>query len=75
LIQAAMEGLFAGRTTFIIAHRLSTVHRADLILVMEDGLVIERGRHDELVAAGGSYHEMVKRQTESRGPKDEPVFR
>jgi ATP-binding cassette subfamily B protein/subfamily B ATP-binding cassette protein MsbA len=75
LIQAAMEGLFAGRTTFIIAHRLSTVHRADLILVMEDGLVIERGRHDELVAARGSYHEMVKRQTESRGPKDEPVFR
>src|SRR5262245_26350066 len=75
LIQAAMEGLLAGRTTFIIAHRLSTVHRADLILVMEDGRVIERGKHDELMAARGSYFEMVKRQAESRGPKDEPVFR
>jgi len=75
LIQAAMEGLLAGRTTFIIAHRLSTVHRADLILVMEDGQVIERGRHDDLMAARGSYYEMVQRQSQGRGEVDEPVFR
>ena len=75
LIQAAMEGLLAGRTTFSIAHRLSTVHRADLILVMEDGRVIERGKHDELMAARGSYYEMVQRQSQSRGDIDEPVLR
>jgi ATP-binding cassette subfamily B protein/subfamily B ATP-binding cassette protein MsbA len=75
LIQAAMEGLLAGRTTFIIAHRLSTVHRADLILVMEDGRVVERGRHDDLMAARGSYFEMVQRQSQARGPVDEPVLR
>ncbi|HXS82444.1 MAG TPA: ABC transporter ATP-binding protein [Methylomirabilota bacterium] len=75
LIQAAMEGLLAGRTTFSIAHRLSTVHRADLILVMEDGRVIERGKHDELMAARGSYYEMVQRQSQSKGELDEPVLR
>jgi ATP-binding cassette subfamily B protein/subfamily B ATP-binding cassette protein MsbA len=75
LIQAAMEGLLAGRTTFIIAHRLSTVHRADLILVMEDGRVIERGKHDELMAIRGHYFEMVQRQSQIRGPIDEPVLR
>jgi ATP-binding cassette subfamily B protein/subfamily B ATP-binding cassette protein MsbA len=75
LIQAAMEGLLAGRTTFIIAHRLSTVHRADMILVMEDGRVIERGKHDELMARRGSYWEMVQRQSQAHGPLDEPVLR
>jgi ABC-type multidrug transport system fused ATPase/permease subunit len=75
LIQSAMTGLLAGRTTFIIAHRLSTVHRADLILVMEDGEVVERGTHDELTAAHGSYYEMVQRQSEAHGAKDEPVLR
>src|SRR5438093_707748 len=75
LIQAAMAGLLEGRTTFIIAHRLSTVHRADLILVMDDGRVVERGTHDELMAARGSYYEMVQRQAESHGPRDEPVLR
>jgi len=75
LIQAAMTGLLAGRTTFIIAHRLSTVHRADLILVMEDGKVIERGAHDDLMAARGHYYDMVRRQAEAQGTKDEPVLR
>jgi ATP-binding cassette subfamily B protein len=65
LIQAAMAELLAGRTTFMIAHRLSTIRRADLILLMEDGRVIERGTHDELMAAGGVYHDMVIRQAES----------
>ncbi len=62
LIQAAMATLLAGRTTFIIAHRLSTVRRADLILLMEDGRVVERGTHDQLMNARGMYHDMVLRQ-------------
>jgi ATP-binding cassette, subfamily B, bacterial len=64
LIQAAMATLLAGRTTFVIAHRLSTVRRADLILLMEDGRVIERGTHEELMRARGEYSRMVLRQAE-----------
>ena len=75
LIQASMATLLAGRTTFVIAHRLSTVRRADLILLMEDGRVIERGTHDELMAARGVYHAMVERQMESRGQAGEEVLR
>jgi ATP-binding cassette subfamily B protein/subfamily B ATP-binding cassette protein MsbA len=67
LIQAAMADLLAGRTTFVIAHRLSTVRRADLILLMDAGRVVERGTHDELMRAGGMYHGMVLRQMESEG--------
>src|SRR5580700_11161130 len=65
LIQASMATLLAGRTTFVIAHRLSTVRRADLILLMEDGRVMERGTHQELMAAHGKYHGMVLRQMAS----------
>jgi ATP-binding cassette subfamily B protein/subfamily B ATP-binding cassette protein MsbA len=65
LIQASMADLLAGRTTFMIAHRLSTVRRADLILLMEDGRITERGTHVEVMAARGEYDEMVKRQMES----------
>jgi ATP-binding cassette, subfamily B, bacterial len=64
LIQASMATLLAGRTTFVIAHRLSTIRRADLILLMEDGRVIERGTHQELMSAGGTYSRMVRRQME-----------
>ncbi len=67
LIQASMATLLAGRTTFVIAHRLSTVRRADLILLMEDGRVIERGTHDELMEARGVYYEMVLRQMDAPG--------
>jgi ATP-binding cassette subfamily B protein/subfamily B ATP-binding cassette protein MsbA len=67
LIQASMATLLAGRTTFVIAHRLSTIRRADLILLMEDGRVIERGTHEELMNARGVYHGMVLRQMESHG--------
>jgi ATP-binding cassette, subfamily B, bacterial len=63
LIQASMATLIEGRTTFVIAHRLSTIRRADLILLMENGRVIERGTHDELMRARGVYFGMVQRQT------------
>ena len=64
LIQASMATLLAGRTTFVIAHRLSTVRRAELILLMEDGRVIERGTHESLMRARGEYFRMVMRQME-----------
>jgi ATP-binding cassette subfamily B protein/subfamily B ATP-binding cassette protein MsbA len=62
LIQAALASLLAGRTTFVIAHRLSTVRRADLILLMEQGRIIERGTHEELMQARHGYYSMVLRQ-------------
>src|SRR5881628_1933363 len=74
LIQASMATLLAGRTTFVIAQRLSTIHRADLILLMDDGRVIERGSHNELMSESGAYYGMVRRQMESHG-RDEEVLR
>ena len=58
LIQSALDVLMEGRTTFVIAHRLSTVRRADIILVMDDGKIVERGTHDELLKANGLYREI-----------------
>ena len=58
LIQAALDALMEGRTTFVIAHRLSTVRRADMILVMDQGRIAERGTHEELLARGGLYKEI-----------------
>ncbi|RSK26289.1 ABC transporter ATP-binding protein [Bacillus sp. HMF5848] len=62
LIQDALEVLKKGRTTFIIAHRLSTIKNADLILVLEKGVIVERGSHDELMARGGKYYQMYELQ-------------
>jgi ABC-type multidrug transport system fused ATPase/permease subunit len=62
LIQEGLRYLLAGRTTFVIAHRLSTVRRADQILVVESGRIIERGTHDSLYAAGGRYYDLYTRQ-------------
>jgi len=75
LIQASMAALLAGRTTFVIAHRLSTVRRANLILLMEDGRVVERGTHDELMSARGAYYEMVQRQMDPHRQDSEEVLR
>lgn len=75
LIQASMADLLADRTTFVIAHRLSTIRRADLILLMENGAVVERGTHDELMRARGLYHEMVRRQMEAQAREGDEVLR
>jgi len=58
LIQKSLAELMKARTTFVIAHRLSTIRRADLILVIEDGEIVERGKHDELIAMEGRYHQL-----------------
>ena len=63
-IQAAIETIIKGRTSLVIAHRLSTVKNADLILVVRDGRIIERGRHEELLKARGHYYNLYTRQYE-----------
>jgi len=62
LIQGALEQLLEGRTSFVIAHRLSTIRHADHVLVLHEGEIIERGAHDELLAAGGFYHDLYMSQ-------------
>jgi ATP-binding cassette, subfamily B, bacterial len=74
LIQASMATLLAGRTTFVIAHRLSTIRRPDLILLMENGRIVERGTHEQLMRAGGVYHDMVRRQMESQSQSGADVL-
>jgi len=65
LIQKAMDGLMQGRTSFIIAHRLSTIRNADLILVMNNGDIVEQGKHEELLAKNGFYAEIYNSQFEA----------
>ena len=62
MIQDGLRSLRQGRTTFVIAHRLSTIRSADQILVLEDGEIVERGTHDELLALDGRYRELYDRQ-------------
>ena len=69
LIQKAFEKLMQGKTVIIIAHRLSTIRNADKIIVMEKGHLVEEGKHDELVAAGGRYAQMWNHYTEAIGWK------
>ena len=63
-IQAAFARMMQGRTSFIVAHRLSTIREADVILVMKDGHIVEQGNHDELLAAGGFYAKLYNSQFE-----------
>ena len=63
-IQSAFSEMMKGRTSFIVAHRLSTIKEADIILVMKGGNIIEQGSHEELLAAGGFYHTLYYSQFE-----------
>ena len=61
-IQQAFNTMMKGRTSFIVAHRLSTIREADLILVMRDGHIVEQGSHEELLAARGFYSQLYRSQ-------------
>lgn len=61
-VQKAFEELMEGRTSFVVAHRLSTVQEADLILVMKDGNIIEQGTHEEMLEEGGFYAHLYESQ-------------
>ena len=58
LVQRGMDALMQGRTVFVIAHRLSTVQNSDAIMVLDHGRIIERGTHDDLIAAKGVYYQL-----------------
>ena len=71
LLQHAMAALREGRTSFVIAHRLSTIRDADLILVLEHGDIVEKGTHDELIAAEGAYWRLYRSQFEQAASSDD----
>jgi len=73
LIQKAMDNLMEGRTSFVIAHRLSTIKNADLILVMNNGDIVEQGTHDELISADGFYSQLYNSQFEKSDALDEDI--
>jgi ATP-binding cassette subfamily B protein len=62
LIQDAIANLMKGRTSFVIAHRLSTIRQADIILVVDDGKIVEQGSHKELIAKKGAYYKLYTKQ-------------
>jgi ATP-binding cassette subfamily B protein len=67
-VQQALNHALAGRTSLVIAHRLSTVREADLILVVDEGRIVERGNHSQLLAADGLYAELYRTQFEHQDP-------
>jgi ATP-binding cassette subfamily B protein len=74
LIQEAMNALRADRTSFVIAHRLSTIRGADVILVMQDGRIVEQGTHDELLSRDGPYFELYSSQFAGAAVDEEEAF-
>ena len=72
-VQLALATALEGRTSLVIAHRLSTVREADMILVLDRGRIVERGRHDELLARGGTYAELYRIQFEGQDPAAPPT--
>ncbi|MFT5424760.1 MAG: ATP-binding cassette subfamily B protein [Phycisphaerales bacterium] len=72
LIQRSLAGLMRDRTSFVIAHRLSTIRHADRIVVVEDGAIVEQGTHDELLALGGRYSDVLEMQLEGDGTSSLP---
>ncbi|HEU0090307.1 MAG TPA: ATP-binding cassette domain-containing protein, partial [Pseudonocardiaceae bacterium] len=72
-VQAALAEALAGRTAVVIAHRLSTIRAADLILVIEDGRVVQRGTHAELLATDGRYQELYRTQFDQPEPSPAPA--
>ncbi|MFG1881792.1 ABC transporter ATP-binding protein [Micromonospora sp. NPDC049102] len=73
LLQRAMAALRSDRTSFVIAHRLSTIRDADLILMMEDGRIVEQGTHEQLLAAHGAYHRLYRSQFTGAAVDEEPA--
>jgi ATP-binding cassette subfamily B protein len=71
-VQRALKTALVGRTSLVIAHRLSTVRDADLILVVDDGRIVETGRHSQLLATGGLYAELYRTQFEAQAGRPEP---
>lgn len=72
LIQKALQSLLKGRTSFVITHRLSTIRNADLLLVLDEGHIVERGKHDELLAREGFYYDLYMSQFRRVEPTEEP---
>jgi ATP-binding cassette subfamily B multidrug efflux pump len=70
LIQKAFDQLLQGRTSFVIAHRLSTIRNADQVFMLKDGMIVERGTHDELLAHHGAYYDLYMSQFRR---EEEPV--
>jgi len=73
LIQRALERLLEGRTSFVIAHRLSTIKHASQVIVLDHGVVVERGTHDELLALGGTYYKLYTMQFRDQEAAGRPV--
>lgn len=72
IVQEALDNVSASRTTITIAHKLSTIRKADQIVVLSQGQIVEKGTHDELNEAGGAYHRLIKAQDLGRMTHDDP---